>query len=338
LGDLPAAEQFDETTDYISKWLGEKLNISPVKINYLLDQYSGGIGDTLLPMLTPAAERGDDSLMGNLIAPFKDKFTTDGVLKNQNVSDFYGKMDELTTNAKSSKATDEDVLKHKYINSVNADMSELYAKKREIQNSDLADGEKYRQVRDIQKQINSLAKRSLNTYDKVSISGGYATVGDIHYRKNNGEWQKITDKQLEKQEEVTNGLGISPNEYWGNKEEYDYAYENPEKYAVARSVGGYEAYKTYSSELYDIKADKDENGKSISGSRKEKVIDYINEMDADYGEKIILFKSEYPADDTYNYEIIDYLNSRNDISYEDMETILKELGFTVHSDGSVTWD
>ena len=54
--------------------------------------------------------------------------------------------------------------------------------------------------------------------------------------------------------------------------------------------------------------------------------------------KIILFKSEYPADDTYNYEIIDYLNSRDDISYSEMETILKELGFTVTADGNVYWD
>ena len=121
-------------------------------------------------------------------------------------------------------------------------------------------------------------------------------------------------------------------------DEYAFYREYPERYAVAKSVGGYEKYKTYSSELYDIKADKDESGKSITGSRKEKVIDYINNLDADYGEKIILFKSEYKADDTYNYEIIDYLNNRDDISYEEMEAILKELGFTVKADGTVTWD
>jgi hypothetical protein len=94
----------------------------------------------------------------------------------------------------------------------------------------------------------------------------------------------------------------------------------------------------YSSDLYDIKADKDTKGKSISGSRKKKVIEYINGLDADIGEKMILFKSEYNADDTYNYEIIDYLNNIADISYEDMETILKELGFKVDSKGNVTWD
>ena len=87
-----------------------------------------------------------------------------------------------------------------------------------------------------------------------------------------------------------------------------------------------------------MKADKDENGKSISGSRKEKVIDYVNNLDIEYGQRIILFKTEYPADDTYNYDIIDYLNGRDDISYEKMATILTELGMTVHDDGTITWD
>lgn len=345
LQDVPKAEQYDESTDALSKWLGENLNFSPMKINYLLNQYSGGVGDVVLPMLTPEAESGDNSLGGNLIAPLKDKFTTDNVMNNQNVSDFYDKVDELTVNANSSRATDEDILKSKYINSVSSDLGELYQQKREIQNSSLADDVKYERVRDIQEQINSLARNSLNSYDSVNIQGKYATVGNQHFRwyepsedsTAEAGWQRVSGKQLEKQEEVTDGLGISASEYWSNKEEYDYAYEYPEKYAVAKVVGGYEAYKTYSSELYDIKADKDSSGKSISGSRKEKVADYLNSLDIDYYEKIILFKSEYNADDTHNYEIIDYLNGRDDISYEEMESILKKLGFTVSSDGTISW-
>lgn len=121
-------------------------------------------------------------------------------------------------------------------------------------------------------------------------------------------------------------------------EEFDYSIKNPEKYCLSRAVAKeFSTYKTYVSDLNDLRADKDSNGKTISGSRKEKVISYINGLNADYGEKIILFKSEYPADDTYNYEIIDYLNNRQDISYAEMETILKELGFQVDSDGNVRW-
>lgn len=345
LQDVPVAEQYDESTDAISKWLGEKLNFSPYKINYLLDQYTGGVGDTVLPMLTPEAESGDDSFIGNMLAPLKDKFTTDVVMNNQNISNFYDTVDELTVNANSSRATDEDVLKSKYINSVNGDIGKLYQQKREIQNSQLPNDEKYEQVREIQRQIDEMAKESLDNYNNVSIDGNYATVGDTHYRwyepsaDSDAEagWQKITDKQLAKQKEVTSGLGISAADYWGNKEEYDYAFDYPGKYAVSQAVGGYSSYKTYSKALSAIESDKDKNGKSVSGSRKKKVVEYINGLDADYGEKIILFRSQYTGDDTYNYDIVEYLNNRDDISYTEMKTILEELGFTVNEDGTINW-
>lgn len=345
LQDLPAVEQYDETTDSISRWLSEKadsvgIEISPYKINYLLDQYSGGVGDMALPYLTPEAERGKNSAL----APLADKFTTDSVMKNQNVSDFYDTKDKLAKNANGSDATDEDILMSKYMNSINSELSQLYADKREVQNMAISDEAKYRWVREIQEEIVELTRESLATYDDVSISDGYAKVGNRHFRwyvpegETEGEWRKLTNDQLEKQEEVTSALGIEPDEYWANKEEYDYAYEKPEKYALAKAVGGYTAFRGYSSDLYDIKADKDSSGKSISGSRKAKVLAYINNLDIDYGERLILFKSEYNADDTYNMEIIEYLNSRADISYEDMVAILKELGFTVTSDGTVYWD
>lgn len=135
--------------------------------------------------------------------------------------------------------------------------------------------------------------------------------------------------------------GISYEQYNASEESreaYSWAYNNPEKYTLSKAVSSdVVTYRKYASELYDIKADKDEDGKSIIGSRKEKVIDYVNNLDIDYGERLILFKSEYNADDTYNEDIIDYLNNREDISYDEMVTILTELGFTVKN-GNVYWD
>ena len=397
LQELPAAEQYDESTDSLSKWLGEKLNISPYKINYLIDQYSGAIGDVFLPMMTPEAESGDDSRVKQLIAPLRDKFTTDAVLNNQNVSDFYDKVEELTTNAKASAATDEDILKDKYMNSVNSEVSKLYKQKREIQNSNMADSAKYKKVKDIQNQINSVMRDALDTYDNIRYENGkefaiigdtyfqwykpenkpyewrklsddqvlkhkvtyaagdtvYATNGEVHYRleeggdwRNMSDWTKISDKDLARQKEVTKELGITPEEYWGSTEvsfipqkkgEYEYAYENPEKYSVAKAVGGYDSYKGYSSDLYNLKADKDKNGKSISGSRKKKVVEYINNLNIDYGMKLILYKSEYTSDDQYNYKIVEYLNNRDDLKYDDVKNILLELDFKVDDKGNISW-
>lgn len=130
---------------------------------------------------------------------------------------------------------------------------------------------------------------------------------------------------------------ITYKDYKKSKKAYNWAYANPDKYVLSKSVtDDVEQYRTISKELYEIKADKDEDGKSVSGSRKEKVINYINELDLSTESKMILYKSEYTADDTYNYEIIEYIGNK-DISYEEKKTILTELGFTVESDGRVRW-
>lgn len=133
-------------------------------------------------------------------------------------------------------------------------------------------------------------------------------------------------------------IDLSGMEGFESFEEYDYAQSNPGKYAISKAVAAdLDEYKQYSKELSAIESDKDENGKTVSGSRKEKVVKYINDLDLDYGQKIILYRSQYKSDNTYNYEIVEYLNGRDDISYETMVAILKELGFTVKGN-SVTWD
>jgi hypothetical protein len=141
--------------------------------------------------------------------------------------------------------------------------------------------------------------------------------------------------------------GISYSDYTADedtKEYYDNIYSwvknNPNKVTVANAVtDDIIKYKGYTSALDDIRADKDSKGNSISGSAKEKKKDYIFGLDLDEGQKYILFKTEYPKDDTYNYEIIDYLNGRDDISYDEMVTILEELGFIIGADGvTITWD
>lgn len=290
----------------------------------------------VLPYLTPEADGG------GLGAAFRDKFTTDPVLKNQNVSDFYDKMDELTVNANSMYATDEDILMSKYMSGINSRLSELYQQKREIQNSDMSDEEKHEAVRQIQEQINEMAEEGLGSYMDVNIEGTYATVGDQQFRwyepgeNSDAEpgWKRLTADQIAKQVEVTEGLGIDASEYWSHKNEYTFAYDYPGKYAVAQAVGGYDSYTTYRSVLNTFTSDKDENGNVISGSKEEKVLEYINGLDAEYGEKIILYVSEYSNKTNrriYGHEILDYLNSRDDISYSEMEAILVELGFKVES-------
>lgn len=122
------------------------------------------------------------------------------------------------------------------------------------------------------------------------------------------------------------------------KEAYTWAYNNPEKYVLSQSItSDVKTYKSYTKALSEFKADEYANGKTVSGSRKKKVINYINGLDIDDGAKVILYKSEYPSDDDYNVYIVNHLNSRNDISASEMKTILTELGFNVSANGRISW-
>ena len=121
------------------------------------------------------------------------------------------------------------------------------------------------------------------------------------------------------------------------KDAYDWAFENPEKHAVSKLVtDNLVEYREYATKLNEIKADKTASGQTVSGSAKTKKLKYINGLDLDYGAKLILFKSEYPSDDTYNREIVEYVNDQS-YTFEEKAAILRELGFTVTSNGTVTW-
>ena len=123
------------------------------------------------------------------------------------------------------------------------------------------------------------------------------------------------------------------------KAAYSWAYENPAKYTMSKAVtDDVVEYREYASALNNIRAAKDANGNAISGSAKDKKLAYINGLNIDYGAKLILYKSQYKNDDTYNYEIVEYLNSIDSFTYEDRVAVLKELGFTVLDNGTVQWD
>lgn len=357
LKDLPATEQFDEKTDAWSVWLGEKLDYSPKKINYLLNSYSGVVGDTLLPFATPKAESPDDSLLGKLVAPLRDKFTTDSVLNNRVTGDFYDTLEAAEAKAESDDATQEDKLVSSYLIYHNAEISKLMQQQRDIQTSDLPDSEKYKQNRDLKKQINEMQKKALEGLDKSSVNGIYAEVGDKRFNYDSGDerWYEIKPKKsdgddnwyYQQEQAVTNDLGISHEEYWNNKKMYDDFYfvasgfdkesSTDDMIETARSVFGYKRFADYASVLKTIKADKDKNGESIDGTRFPKVQEYVNSLDIPDIEKKILMKMQYPNYNKHNYEIVKWLDENDDISYTEWIDILGELGYKVDSNNHVTW-
>ena len=89
--------------------------------------------------------------------------------------------------------------------------------------------------------------------------------------------------------------------------------------------------------IQEFESDKNANGKSISGSKKEKVVHYINSLDLDIPQKAIMIKATntFKFND-YNNEIISYVNGLN-MDYENKVRILEELDMTVSQDGKISW-
>lgn len=129
------------------------------------------------------------------------------------------------------------------------------------------------------------------------------------------------------------------------KEEYDAAYnwvkQNPEKVVVSKAIAdNVVEYRQYVSAINKIEADKDSDGKTINGSGKQKKTEYINNLNLDYGQKIILYRSMFDSEkdkDEYNADIVEYLSDRSDITYEEKIGILELLGMQIDADGTVRW-
>ena len=365
LQNLPVAEQYDESTDELSKFLGKNLKISPKKINYVLDQYSGGIGDMILPMMTPQAEN-------NIL---EDKFTTDSVMKNKNVSEYYSKTEELEKTKNSLNATDEDKIKYKYFTNESTKMSDLYKQKREIQNSNISDKDKKEKVRNIQKKINDIVENKLSNFEKLDKNDRYATIDNSQYYKDiKGDWNELSDEEKEKNKNSNISLKsysdfkyqtgklkqekgdkgeLKDNEQLKDKDKIqilvDSNYSKDEKESIYKNyinskdkktilvdklglpINQYLKYKTQTFEN-----DKDTDGETISGSKKQKVYNYLNsisdeELSQDY--KKIICKIE--DINTYDNDIVNFVNSSKNLNYSERTEILKNIGFKIDKSGKI---
>ena len=197
-----AEKQYNEKTDKLSRKISEEVNKnellkriipknfrSAMGINYLIDQYSGAIGDVGLPYITPKATSKDRN---PIAAPILDKFTTDVIYNNKNVGAFYDTMNQLAE----EDETPLDRAKNKYMNSKSYALSDLYKKQRNIQsNENLSKAEKYEKAREVQKEINKFTKEAVKGVNNIEQEEYYVKIGGDYYRRTieNGEEKYVKD-------------------------------------------------------------------------------------------------------------------------------------------------
>ena len=122
--------------------------------------------------------------------------------------------------------------------------------------------------------------------------------------------------------------GGTADNYYLNKEEIDYSYNNPEKYSTIRQITTYDNYLKYQKEIDNVK----ENFTN-STQRKNGVISYVNSLKMSIPQKAMLIKLNYSSFNDYNSQIIEYINNQN-LTIDEKTQILIKLGFKVR-DGRV---
>ena len=95
-------------------------------------------------------------------------------------------------------------------------------------------------------------------------------------------------------------------------------------------------YLQYKSQEFsaDKKDDGTVDGKSISGSKKKKVWDYIENMNITYTQKLILYGLEYTPSNREQKQIINYINSLPLTNKEKLEMLNQFQGFTIYKNGT----
>lgn len=242
--------QYDESTDAFSIWLGEITRhgkngiegLSPKKVNYLIDQYSGFIGDWLLPTLSKKAD----------VPAVVKAFVVDSVRQNRLGSDFYDALDEAKQVKETELATAADDATYSYLYKQSKAASEITKQLKEIYNS----GEKIRkekmsEARDLLELRNEIYRKALltvGTYEETAKSIGSADSDVVKREANRKAFgAEYALKTYNKD------VGEKAAEYVAQGVTYDQYYA---AYFAARGITG----------------DKDENGKTItnSASRKKK--------------------------------------------------------------------
>lgn len=246
--------QYDESTDAFSIWLGEITRhgkngiegLSPKKVNYLIDQYSGFIGDWVLPALSKKAD----------VPAVVKAFVVDSVRQNRLGSDFYDALDEAKQVKDTELSTAADDATYSYLYKQSKAASEITKQLKEIYNSgEKTRKEKLEEARDLLELRNEIYRNALltvGTYEETA-KGIDSADSDVVRREANRKafGAEYALKNYNKD------VGEKAAEYVAQGVTYDQYYA---AYFAARGITG----------------DKDENGKTITNSASRKKKDAID--------------------------------------------------------------
>lgn len=180
--------QYNENTSAPAKWIGDKLNVSPKKIDALGKAYLGGVASLGIPAT---------SENGSLGKTLSSQMTADPLYNNDITNDFYkykAKLDTGAADAKEGFTQDagNDILKIGFTRSAD-DISTIRGMINQVQADKSIDAKtKETKLRDYQQQILDIAKKSNVAYksNRSSISVKYPEISGQYYPESSFTFKK----------------------------------------------------------------------------------------------------------------------------------------------------
>ena len=262
LQNVRPSERYTEKTTSLSKAIISKvdkiadaINLSPMKLDVLIDSYSGIIGDIAIPLLTPRAEQ-------NIL---KRSFVVDSATQNRISNDFYTAKQELTYKRNSNEGTMADDVANSYINVVTQKVYDNFAEIRKIENGIWTDKEKREKTRKYYQIINGLELEALSNLKKVTQTASKLSKTIKDYE----ELKRETNKEV---------FGA----------EYALSAYDPKVYQKAEGLNKsgikYDTFYDIYFSIKDIKADKDSSGNSIAYTASLKKKQAVDKLMKNYTE------------------------------------------------------
>lgn len=184
-----ATNRYDSDTPRAIVELGQTLNVSPAKLDYLLNQYSGFAGKIIMPLLSTGrlnGEGGLDERAKNLAYNVLKNYTIDPVSSNDLSTSYTaakatisqiladgkaGKpMGDLAYSADPEEAYGAAEYLSKEFTALDKEIAALWSEYNAIKDSDLSDGDKARQMRDIRRNyIVPLQQDAMALYEEYKM-------------------------------------------------------------------------------------------------------------------------------------------------------------------------
>lgn len=292
------SQRYDESTSQIAIELGKILNYSPKKIHYLIDNYTGIIGDLALPSTTLRAE-GESIHILNIL---KKDLITDTVMSNKYSQKFYDLIEQTTYEKNEDETSRKSKIakaKLRYLNKVNSASSEINKRIKEIQsNPNMSDKDKLAEVKVLKAQLNLLQKEALENVKLVEKNARFFELSDLSFED---DYRELT--------RITFGSDVALKQY--NAKVFEKA--------LALSNLGLD-FDTFYNAYFDLK----DISEYVSGNIKKQIIyNYINKMRIRKPLKYILYAMQgYKLTDTQLRLVKFYINTKK-LSREQKDIVLQ---------------